>query len=403
MANSLHPLVSPFKRQLAQLQERHEQGALTQTQLDHETAALERRLLDLLLHDAPAAGAGTVPGKTPMRLLAALALAIVLVAGAGYWYTGAAGRDDAAVGDDAGQAGSSAQIVAMVDKLAERLKQNPEDGEGWAMLARSYSVMDRNEDALKAYTRALALRKDDASLLVDYADALAVKNQHTLTGEPMALIQRALKLDPNSLKGLALAGTDAFVRKDYALAVRYWAQVERIGPPENALVQRVVASLQEARSLATGAPAPEPERAGTSGPLSAPPPTAPTASSAGASAKPSAASASVSGTVTLSAALRAQVSPTDTVFIFARPADSRMPLAAERKQVKDLPYAFTLDDSKSMSPAARLSSAAQVVVGARISKSGDAIPQPGDLSGLSAPVALGTHGIALEIKDTVKP
>jgi cytochrome c-type biogenesis protein CcmH len=399
MAKPLHPLVSPFKRQLAQLQERHVQGTLTKTQLAQETAALERRLLDLLLHNTPADGAADAPGKTPPGLLAALALAIVLVAGAGYWYTGATGREDAAASEEAGQAGSAAQVVAMVDKLAERLQQNPDDGEGWAMLARSYSVMERNEDALKAYARALALRKDDASLLVDYADALAVKNQHSLTGEPMALIQRALKLEPNNLKGLALAGTDAFIRKDYALAVRYWAQVESIGPPENALVQRVASSLQEARSLANGAPPPAPEPVGTSGPLSPP---APTAASGAAATKPGAANASVSGTVSLSAALRAQVSPTDTVFIFARPADSRMPLAAERKQVKDLPYAFTLDDSKSMSPAARLSSAAQVVVGARISKSGDAIPQPGDFSGLSAPVALGTQGIALEIKDTVK-
>jgi len=398
MANPLQLLVSPFKRQLAQLQERHSQGTLSKTQLAQETAALERRLLDLLLHDTPAVGAADAPGKTPTGLLAGLALVIVLVAGAGYWYTGAVGRDGVSASEDAGAADSAAQIVAMVDKLAERLQQNPDDGEGWAMLARSYSVMDRNADALRAYSRALALRKDDASLLVDYADALAVKNQHSLTGEPMALIQRALKLEPNNLKGLALAGTDAFIRKDYALAVRYWAQVEKIGPPENALVQRVVSSLQEARSLATGIAARAP--AGTSGPLSPP---APNATSGAAGTKPGAANASVSGTVSLSAALRAQVSPTDTVFIFARLADSRMPLAAERKQVKDLPYAFTLDDSKSMSPAARLSSAAQVVVGARISKSGDAIPQPGDFSGLSAAVAMGTQGIALEIKDTVKP
>jgi len=397
MANPLQLLVSPFKRQLAQLQERHSQGTLSKTQLAQETAALERRLLDLLLHDTPAVGAADAPGKTPTGLLAGLALVIVLVAGAGYWYTGAVGRDGVSASEDAGAADSAAQIVAMVDKLAERLQQNPDDGEGWAMLARSYSVMERNEDALRAYSRALALRKDDASLLVDYADALAVKNQHSLTGEPMALIQRALKLEPNNLKGLALAGTDAFIRKDYALAVRYWAQVEKTGPPDNALVQRVVSSLQEARSLATGVTAPEP--ASTSGPLSPP---APTAASGAAATKPGVANASVGGTVSLSAALRAQVSPTDTVFVFARLTDSRMPLAAERKQVKDLPYAFILDDSKSMSPAARLSSAAQVVVGARISKSGDAIPQPGDLSGLSAPVAMGTQGIALEIKDTVK-
>ena len=119
---------------------------------------------------------------------------------------------------------------------------------------------------------------------------------------------------------------------------------------------------------------------------------------------PVAAAASVGGTVSLSPDLRAQVSPQDTVFIFARPASGgRMPLAAERVQVKDLPHRFTLDDSKSMSPSMLLSSSAQVVLGARISKSGDAIPQPGDLSGQVGPVALGSQGIALEINEVRKP
>ena len=123
-----------------------------------------------------------------------------------------------------------------------------------------------------------------------------------------------------------------------------------------------------------------------------------------AQAAPGNAAASVSGTVTLSAALLAKASPQDTVFIFARPANGgRVPLAAQRVQVKDLPYRFTLDDSKSMSPAALLSSSAQVVLGARISKSGDAIPQPGDLSGQVGPVALGAKGIALEINEVRKP
>jgi cytochrome c-type biogenesis protein CcmH len=116
------------------------------------------------------------------------------------------------------------------------------------------------------------------------------------------------------------------------------------------------------------------------------------------------AAASVGGTVTLSPALLAQTSPQDTVFIFARPANGgRMPLAAQRIQVKDLPYRFMLDDSKSMSSGMPLSSSPQVVLGARISKSGDAIPQPGDLSGQVGPVALGTQGIALEINEVRKP
>lgn len=393
MSADLQSLTTPFKRQLADLQSRHATGALSKAQLDLQTAALERRLLDLLLHDTEAPAGQATGAKASGRLLAGIALVIVLIAGVGYWYKAVPVMEAqvSSEGEAAGQP-NSAQIIAMVDKLAERLKQDPSDGEGWAMLARSYSVMERNAEALDAYSRAVALRKDDPSLLVDYADALAVKNNHSLAGEPMKLITQALKIDPANLKGLALAGTDAFVRGDFVQAVRYWSEVEKVGPPDNALVQRVSSSLPEARSRA-GLPA-------APAPMSAPAPV----QAAATQSAPSSAAASVSGTVTLSPALLAKTSPQDTVFIFARPATgARMPLAAQRVQVKDLPYRFTLDDSKSMSPATPLSSSAQVVLGARISKSGDAIPQPGDLSGQVGPVALGTQGIALEINEVRKP
>ena len=393
MSADLQSLTTPFKRQLADLQSRHATGALSKAQLDLQTAALERRLLDLLLHDTEAPAGQATGAKASGRLLAGIALVIVLIAGVGYWYKAVPVMEAqlASEGEGAGQP-NSAQIIAMVDKLAERLKQDPSDGEGWAMLARSYSVMERNAEALDAYARAIALRKDDPSLLVDYADALAVKNNHSLAGEPMKLITQALKIDPANLKGLALAGTDAYVRGDFAQAVRYWSEVEKVGPPDNALVQRVSSSLAEARNRA-GLPA-------APAPVSAPAP----AQAAVTQSAPSSAAASVGGTVTLSPALLAKASPQDTVFIFARPANgSRMPLAAQRVQVKDLPYRFTLDDSKSMSPAAPMSSSAQVIVGARISKSGDAIPQAGDLSGQVGPVALGTQGIALEINEVRKP
>ena len=402
MPTAIESLTTPFKRQLAELQARHASGALSQAQLDQQTAALERRLLDVLLHEQLGAPVHR-PGAST-RLLVGLALGIVLIAGVGYWFKGGPAQQaqvaqTAGEGEGAGQPNSE-QIAAMVDQLAERLKQDPSDGEGWAMLARSYSVMERNDEALDAYARAVALRKDDAALLVDYADALGVKNQRSLSGEPMKRIAQALKIDPANLKGLALAGTEAFMRKDYAQAVRYWSEVEKIGPAENPLVQQVALSLQEARSRAglPGASAPQPSAA------PAPAPEAPTKMSAAPSKTPAAAAASVGGTVSLSPDLRAQVSPQDTVFIFARPASGgRMPLAAQRVQVKDLPYRFTLDDSKSMAPSMPLSSAAQVVLGARISKSGDAIPQPGDLSGQVGPVALGSQGIALEINEVRKP
>ena len=389
MTDALHTLIAPFKRQLADLEQAHAAGTLSQAQRDTERAGLERRLLDMLLHDsaleAPAAA------KPSWSLLAGLAVLVLLVAVGGYAYNRSANLPQ---GDEEGAQGGAnqAEVVAMVEQLAERMKQNPNDADGWAMLARSYSVMERNEDAVPAYQKAVALRQDDPDLLVDYADALAVKNQQSLQGEPMVLVMRALKLNPDHIKGLALAGSDAFVRQDFALAAKYWGRIEAVGPSDNALVQRLSSSLQEARKLA-GLPA-------QAAPLGAQ--TKPQAN--GAISPVAVGGPSVSGTVSLSPELRAQVGPEDTVFIFAKEApNGRMPLAAERKQVKDLPYKFTLDDSKSMSPQGRLSGATQVVISARISKSGNAIAQSGDLQGQSAAVSLGAKDLRIDIREVVKP
>ena len=389
MTDALHTLIAPFKRQLADLEQAHAAGTLSQAQRDTERAGLERRVLDMLLHDsaleAPAAA------KPSWSLLAGLAVLVLLVAVGGYAYNRSANLPQ---GDEEGAQGGAnqAEVVAMVEQLAERMKQNPNDADGWAMLARSYSVMERNEDAVPAYQKAVALRQDDPDLLVDYADALAVKNQQSLQGEPMVLVMRALKLNPDHIKGLALAGSDAFVRQDFALAAKYWGRIEAVGPSDNALVQRLSSSLQEARKLA-GLPA-------QAAPLGAQ--TKPQAN--GAISPVAVGGPSVSGTVSLSPELRAQVGPEDTVFIFAKEApNGRMPLAAERKQVKDLPYKFTLDDSKSMSPQGRLSGATQVVISARISKSGNAIAQSGDLQGQSAAVSLGAKDLRIDIREVVKP
>ncbi|MFI4926828.1 MAG: tetratricopeptide repeat protein, partial [Burkholderiales bacterium] len=224
---------------------------------------------------------------------------------------------------------------------------------------------------------AIALTPGDADLLADFADALAAGNDNQLAGEPMQWVRKALVLAPGHPKALSLAATEAFARKDYAAASKAWEQVARSGPADSELVKQARANLNELAAL-TGRPAKE---AGD--------------------AAPAASAATVSGTVTLAPALRAQASPDDTLFVFARGEGSRMPVAILRKQVRDLPLRFSLDDSLAMSPAARLSTSGRVVVGARISKSGDAMPQPGDLTGQSAPVGVGTGGLAIEIHERV--
>jgi len=290
-------------------------------------------------------------------------------------------------GDSGGHSVTIEQVEAMAEKLAARLKEQPDDVEGWGMLGRSYSVLGKHAQAMAAFKQAVALKPDDPVLLADYADSMAMVNGRSLEGEPSRLIARALEVDPDNLKALSLAGTAAFIRRDYALALRHWEKMQQVAPDSD-FARQIQDGIEEARRLtaAPGRAAPAPAQPA--------PPRATAAQAAGA--------ATISGVVNLAAGLRSQAAPEDTLFVYARPAQGpRMPLAILRKQVKDLPLKFTLDDSMAMSPAARLSSAQQVVVNARISKSGTATPQPGDLLGQSDPVALGASGLTIEIGQIV--
>jgi cytochrome c-type biogenesis protein CcmH len=247
----------------------------------------------------------------------------------------------------------------------------------------------QHADALKAYERAVALRPTDAQVLADYADSMAVNNNMSLAGEPMKWVAKALQADPNNLKALALAGTDAFMRKDYAGAVKYWQRLVDVGPPDSDYVREIAGGLKEARALG-GLPA-DAKAPALAAPVSG-------------NSQPALTGKTVSGVVSLAPALAKQAAPDDTVFILARPTAGRgMPVAILRKKVSDLPIQFSLDDSSSMSPAATLSAAGTVVIEARISKSGNAMRQPGDLAGQSASVPVGTSGLKIEIRDVVTP
>ncbi len=338
-------------------------------------------------------------GRPSTALAAVLTVFMFGIASGGYFALGSPGhllpRSAAAPAasdgspQDAERAKALQQIESMVDQLAERLKTRPDDAEGWQMLARSYAAIGRHAQAVDAFRKATQLRPDDAGLLADLAFAVAMTNNRNFDGEPVALVERALKLDPKNPKALALAGTVAFERKDYRLAVTLWERLAQIESGDGQFAEQVRASIAQARQLAGMPPAQAPV-AGTAG-------------SAGPGASAAAAPAKVSGTVSLAQPLKARVAPDDTLFVFARAAEgSRVPLAIVRRQVKDLPLQFTLDDSMAMSPAAKLSGATSVIIGARISKSGDAMPKSGDLQGVSPAVAVGTSGIRIEISEELK-
>lgn len=270
--------------------------------------------------------------------------------------------------------------VEMIKALSARLEQNPNDGKGWAMLARSFAVMGRYNEALPAYEKAANLIQNDPVLLVDYADVLAAVNGKNLQGKPLELIQSALLIDPTNIKGLNLIGTAAFQAGDYTHAVSYWEKLLPLLPPDSPIAKQVNTSIanaraQEARSQLLPAQG---------------------------EAQPATGGAQIAGVVSLSPALAGKVAPTDTVFVFAKAASGPpMPIAVIRAQVKDLPQKFILNDSMAMMPTMKLSNFQEVVVGAKISKSGNATPQSGDLRGEVASVKVGTNNVQLVIDKIV--
>jgi cytochrome c-type biogenesis protein CcmH len=303
----------------------------------------------------------------PKRPLSGLATLVCVVATAGYAWLGtaqmSAGKNREVTTQD---------VEALVVTLAARLKDSPGDVDDWSLLGRSYAVLGRDDQAVWALKQAVALQGADAALLTDLAEALAVASGRRLDGEPKRLVEQALTIDPNHLKALSLAGVHAFNQQDYALALRHWETLVRLAPG-HPMARQVRDGIDEAR-----------QRAGSAG------------------STLSAFRSSVSGIVTLAPALAAKARPDDAVFIFARAADEPgMPLSMLRKQVKDLPLHFSLDDSMAVTPAAKLSAASRLVVGARIGASGHGTAQPGDLQGLSAPVAPGAAGLAIQIDEVV--
>jgi len=386
--------VSIYRDEAAELEEDLRNGTLTEDQYQQARQELERRLLeDVANEPGVAAAVGSGAGRWAAI---AVGIGVPLLAAGMYLKVGTprALTEDvqqAAAGGGHSQGQMSKQeIEAMAANLAARLEKNPDDAEGWAMLARTNAALGRYGEAARAFKRLNELVPGNAQLLADYADILAMAQGRRLAGEPVRIIEDALKADPTHPKSLALAGTAAFEAKDYKGAVAYWERLLAVLPPGSEGYQSVSSGIAEAKALASGA---SPEQA-VQAAAQASSQTAPV---------PAAGAAKVAGQVTLSPALKDKVAPGDTLFVFARAASGpKMPLAILRLQAKDLPASFTLDDSTAMNAAMKLSNFPEVVVGARVSKSGNATPQAGDLEGLSNPVKVGSADLKVVIDRVVQ-
>lgn len=239
---------------------------------------------------------------------------------------------------------------------------------------------DKAEHALEKLTQ---LVQDDPSIWANYADVAAVNQKGSLEGKPYEYTKRALSLEPKHPKALWLAGTYHFQRQSYDKAVRFWTILQKEMPADSKSLEMINASLADARQKAGMEPVDQ---------------------QAQQQAAPQATNGAViNGQVSVASSLKDKVSPEDTVFVYARAASGpRMPLAIVRKQVKDLPFDFKLDDSMAMMPQMKLSNFDKVVVSARISKSGDAMTQSGDYISNQPEIMLTTETpLKLEINKQV--
>lgn len=365
------------RQRLAELKEQLQAGALTQELYDEQRVELEQALsddLDIEIH---------VKAPTPTQgrwMVAVLMLAIPLAAGLLYWTLG--NYQSLNQVEQTASAPEQEQMIKMVEGLAQRLQKQPDDALGWTMLGRSYKYLQQNDKAVVAFEHAYKLIGDQVEIMLLYADALAFVNDQQLAGKPAELVFKALAMEPDNVTGLWLGGMAKAQTGEFVEAMTLWKKLEAILPPGSeaqqeiqSLMAKLATEIPEGAAQEEPAPPAKAGRIGGSQPIAALP--------------PSPAVASIDVQVSLAPELQKSANPGDTVFIYAQAISGpKMPLAIARKQVSELPLTVNLTDAMAMTPTMKLSNFDQVKLLARISKSGGATQQPGDLIGVIEQVAL---------------
>ncbi|MEY6431676.1 c-type cytochrome biogenesis protein CcmI [Thioalkalicoccus limnaeus] len=373
-----------FRQQLGELDRDLSAGNLSQDQYDSARRDLERELLsDLDATDAPAVASSNQRGRW-----IAVVLAVVVPAGAVLLYLQIGANDiiprlEAAAPGSPGAAlahggsGESLSLEVLVQRLHKRLDQNPKDVDGWLLLGRTYYTIDKPNRALGAFQRAFDLAPDNPEVMLAYAQGLAIVGDGNLEGAPAELIRKVLAIEPDNVGARWMEGMLAYERRQYNAAVLAWEWVLARMDPASEDADELRRSIADARHRAGGPPA-----------------VGPSADQSAAADEvhraPEAAAAGVTVSVNLDESLWFHAAADDALFIYARAVDGPpMPLAATRARVIDLPLTIRLDDSMAMLPERPMSQFDEVMVGARISKSGSATAQAGDLEGEVGPIRIG--------------
>lgn len=364
---------SDARRLLALLDDSHRNGILSDAEYAAKRAELGERLLGAL--DTPAA---------PRRGYAsAIAIALVLPAAAIVLYrmvgTPAALVPGAQTTAQA-PADHGADMEQAIAKLADKLKQNPDDAEGWTLLGRAYEATQRFAEARDALKHAFDLAKDDPDVAVAYAEALALSSPtRRIDGEPRQILDAALKIAPDNQRGLWLLGISEYQANQYDAAIGAWQHLIKILPKDSDIIPSVQQQIARAQAERDGKPLAEDV---------APAQSAPTSSAATSDTE---GGPQLHVEVALDPKLVSKLAPGDVLFVYAKAASGPpMPLAIARMGADKLPATVTLTDGMGMLPSMKLSQFPHVVIGARVSKSGNAMAQSGDLEVLSKPIAVTT-------------
>jgi cytochrome c-type biogenesis protein CcmH len=377
--------IAVYRDQMKEMEADRANGLLSEEQFQTAKLELEARLAE----DALAQADKTMTPVASRRLGYGLAGLLPVAAFGLYFVLGnptslTAIAEAQASGDQQVQGGHD--IMKLIQQVEEKTKANPDDGEAWTILAKTYAAVGHWPEALHAYEKAIKLRPDVPSVMTGYAEALAINNNRVLAGKPIELVLKALEKDPQDMKGLELAGIASFQEKGFAKAAFYFKHLYKQLPPESPYAQDILEAQKEAERLAKqGMTRMDNLSEADAGKDKAPP--APT----------------IQGKLDIAPALKGKIGANDTIFLFARSAEGGAPVAALRAPASaGLPLEFELNDGMAMSHENRLSKYKEVTLVARLSKSGDPKGAAGDLEGEMKAVKVGAKDVRLVI-DKVKP
>ncbi len=348
-----------YREELDKLELEHSSGSINSA--DYELAHAEMR--QRLFQDTNEEDDRSVMGSSKITVIS-LCVFITMLSAGFYFSLGDATR---IAEKNTQQPMTQDGVEKMITVFAAKMEQDPTNLQGWAMLARSYRILGRNQEAAKAYERSGNFIDSDPQLLADYADVLASNANGSFAGKPLKLINQALKLDPNNLLALWLSGTASYAAGNYKAAVQTWEKLAQQLPPGTEDARSIEASIAEARAKG------------------------------GLTSQANVSTKGISGKIEIAADIKSKVKSGDIVLVIARKPGERMPVAVLKTSVSEFPMSFSLTDALAMNPSSPLSQLAEAAIEVRISKTGMAMPEAGDLISTPQTVKVGADNIRLVI------